>query len=293
MYQHLNEVQQLLKNYIETIPNTFSKVFYQSRINRFFEDYMSKSYNSARPLNTINFHDINTFIEDLDSSNAEKMNYYYAFSGFFKYTYHTDRIPTDVMKGVNKPQVILKEKKYIDNKSINKLKVFVNETTEPIEDRLLVGLFLYSGLSRKYIANLTQYQISFGNRFISLFFDFGDITRCIPLNTNLATLIKSYFESLDIINPYEKIFKLDENYISEKIKILSKNITEKTFTPTDFSNTFIQHALQAGNDILTISELTMESVSTIMKHVAIDEEEIINKQIQILEGIFEGDDNIT
>lgn len=72
MYQYLNEVQQLLKNYIETIPNTFSKVFYQSRINRFFEDYMSKTYNSARPLNTINFHDINTFIEDLDSSNAEK-----------------------------------------------------------------------------------------------------------------------------------------------------------------------------------------------------------------------------
>ncbi|WGU96459.1 hypothetical protein QJQ58_09595 [Paenibacillus dendritiformis] len=153
------------------------------------------------------------------------------------------------MKGVNKPQVIFKGKKYIDNESINKLKVFVNETTEPFEDRLLVGLFLYSGLSRKYIANLTHYQISFGNRFIALFFEFGDITRCIPLNTNLATLIKSYFESLDIINPYEKIFKLDENYISEKIKILSKNITEKTYTPTDFSNTFIQHALLAGNDI--------------------------------------------
>lgn len=287
MYQYYNEVNQILTNYIETIPNDDSKIFYESRINRFFEDYMSLDHNSKRPLNTINFHDINTYIESLNFSKAQKLNYYNAFSGFFKYSYNADKLPTDVMKGVHKPEVVSKNIKYIDCESIKKLKSYLNNDNMPIEDQLLIGFFLYTGLSRKYIANLTRYQMSWGNKFVSLFFELGETTRCIPINNKLSLIIKKYFNSIDIINPYEKIFKIDENYVSEKLKILSKRITGNAFTPTDFSNTFIREALRKTNDILTVSALTMESVTTIMKHVFVTSEEIINKQINILEGIFE------
>ncbi|MGG4107976.1 hypothetical protein AAXB25_29215 [Paenibacillus lautus] len=293
MYQYYYEVNQILTNYLETIPNDASKTFYKIRINKFFEDYMSLEHNSTRPLNTINFHDINTYIEGLGYSKAQKLNYYNAFLGFFKYSYNTDKIHTDVMKGVYKPEVVNKEIKYIDSRSVEELKKYLNADINTMEDQLLIGFFLYTGLSRKCIANLTHYQISRGNRFVSLFFELGETTRCIPLSSKLSSMIQRYFDSIDIINPYEKIFNIDENYVSEKLKILTKRITGKTFTPTDFSNTFIKEALKRNNDILSVSELTMESVTTIMKHVIVTPDEIINKQINILECIFEHDDNIT
>lgn len=292
MYKYYNEVNQILTNYLETIPNDASKTFYKIRINKFFDDYMSLEHNSTRPLNTINFHDINIYIESLDYSKAQKLNYYNAFLGFFRFSYNTDKIHTDVMKGVHRPEGSKKEIKYIDSGSIKELKKYLNTDIKAIEDQLLLGFFLYTGLSRKYIANLTHYQISRGNRFTSLFFELGENTHCVPLNTELSSMIKKYFDSIDVINPYEKIFNIDENYVSEKLKILTKRITGKAFTPTDFSNTFIKEALKINNDILSVSELTMESVTTIMKHVSITGDGVINKQINILECIFKDDDNI-
>lgn len=293
MYKYINEANQILNNYLETIPNEASKTFYKIRISKFFDDYMATDHNSTRPLNTINFHDINTYIKSLSYSKAQKLNYYNAFSGFFKFSYTTDKISTDVMKGVNKPEGSNKQIKYMDFKSIKELQRYIDNDNNAMEDRLMIGFFLYTGLSRKYIANLTHYQVSFGNRFVSLFFELGEDTYCIPLNSKLSLMIRSYLSSLDIINPYEKIFNIDENYVSKKLKILTRRITGHTFTPTDFSNTFIKEALKIDNDILSVSKLTMESVTTIMKHVSIQSNEVIDKQINILECIFNDDDNIT
>ncbi|MFB5269777.1 tyrosine-type recombinase/integrase [Paenibacillus enshidis] len=291
MYQYYNEVKEILTNYLETIPNDASKTFYKSRINKFFVDYMSLDHNSTRPLNTINFHDINTYIESLRYSSAQKLNCYNAFFGFFKFSYNTDKIPTDVMKGVRKPEIVTKETKYIDSSSIEKLNKYVSNDTNAIEDRLLIGFFLYTGLSRKYIANLTRYQISRDNKFV--FFELGETTRRIPLSKKLIAIIQRYFDSINIPDPFIKIFDIDENYVSEKLKILSNRITGEVYTPTDFSNTFIREALKRSNDILTVSELTMESVTTIMKHVFVTPDEIMNKQKVILEIMFGDDDNIT
>ena len=293
MYKYFKEVQMIINDYLETIPNDDSKIFYQTRLLRFFEEYMSQSHNSARPLNTINFHDLNTFIDGLEFSNAEKLNYYNAFAGFFRFAYLTDRLSTDVMKGVKKPNVESKPKKYIDRNDIIKIKKFISNSKESIEDRLLIALFLFTGLSRKYIANLTHYQFSPGNIYFSLFFDLGEETRNVPLNSHLVLIVKEYFNSIPVINPYEKLFKYDENYISEKVSAISKKITGKSYTPTDYSNTLIKEALIQSNDVLTVSLLTLESITTIMKHVKIDEQNVLDKQLMIVNRIFDDVDNFT
>ncbi|WP_410513115.1 site-specific integrase [Paenibacillus sp. BR2-3] len=292
MYQYIEEANEILKNYLETISDNKSKVFYQTRLNRFFHDYLSLDHNKARPMNALNFHDLNTFINSLKFTNNEKLNYFYAFKGFFSFAYIGNFIPNEIMKGVIKPLVKSKVRKYIDKASIEKLIGFTKDIKIPIEDRLLVGFFMYTGLSRQYIANLTNYQISTGNQYYSLHFDMGSHVRYVPLNIELTNLIKEYRKLMPIIRPYDKVFKLNENYISDKIKNLSKQITNHEFTPTQYSNTFIKYVLNKGNDVLSVSRLTLESLNTIEKHIDINEEEIVKKQINILEGLFE-EDNIT
>jgi site-specific recombinase XerD len=292
MYQYNNEALIIINNYLETIPNEDSKVFYRNRLNKFFEEFMSQKHNLTRPLNAINFHDINSFIEELPYSNAEKLNYYYAFAGFFKFAYRTDKLLVDVMKGVDRPTVGVKPKKYIDKEDIAKIKSFIRNSSKPMEDKLLLGLYLYTGLSRKYIANLTNYQFSHGNRYTSIFFDLGERTQSIPLNNALIDIVRDYFNTFSVINPYEKVFKLDENYMSAKVSSLSKKITGKAYTPTDYSNTFIKEALSKDKDILTVSCLTLETITTILKHVLIDEQEAVERQINILQCLFEEDDNL-
>lgn len=289
MYQYLNEVEQMINNYLCTIPGEKSKSFYVTRLNRFFQVFMSQKHNTQRPYSTINFHDINTFIDELEFSEAEKLNYFYALNGFFKYIYQTNIITTDVMKGVIKPILTKKKKHYIDETSIKAILKFLKSSTS-IEDRLLIGLFLYTGLSRKFIAPLTNYQISPGNQYYSIFFEFGSIETHIPLKQELVILIKEYFDSLKVINPFQRVFKYDENYISEKVSMISKQVTGRAYTPTDYSNTFIRSALSLGNDVLTVSHLTMETVETIMNHVEINDEVLITNKLEILDGLFRDDD---
>ncbi|MBO3286220.1 hypothetical protein MKY98_17795 [Paenibacillus sp. FSL M8-0228] len=292
MYKHIDTAQENLENYLVTIPNKQSKLFYQTRIKKFFNEYMSQKHNILRPLNTINFHDLNTYIDQLESSDAEKLNYFRAFNGFFRYMYLSDNLQSDVMKGVNKPVLQSKLLDYISRVELIQIQSFIKDSNEKIEDRLLLGLLLYTGLSRKYVANLTHYQFSFGNEYVSLFFEFGESTINIPLKSTVVNLVRVYFNSQQTINPFEKIFKIDENYVSEKVKILNKKITGKPLTPTVYSNSFIKEALRQGNDVLTVSQLTLESVHTIMKHVDAEEYRI-RKQQHILENIFEDDDKIT
>ncbi|BFH60318.1 hypothetical protein [Paenibacillus azoreducens] len=290
MYQYLKEVKQLIENYLGTIPEVKSQKFYQTRLNRFFHVYMSQIHNSPRPYNTINFHDINTFINELEYSGSEKLNYYYALNGFFKYMYRIDLINTDVMKGVIKPSIIKKKKRYIINTDISLIQRFLDDSNRLIEDRLLIGLFLYTGLSRKYIAQLTHYQVSRGNEYYSIFFDFGQGESHIPLKKELVDLFQEYFDSFKTINPFQKVFSFDENYLSTKVSELSKQITGRSYTPTNYSNTFIRSALSLGNDLLTISGLTMETVETIKKHVDVIDQEMIKKQLELLDRLFKDDD---
>ncbi|MNI65549.1 hypothetical protein D3C73_1210610 [compost metagenome] len=177
------------------------------------------------------------------------------------------------MKGVIKPLTTKKKKRYITETDISSIQEFLNDNNKLIEDRLLIGLFLYTGLSRKYVYQLTHYQVSRGNEYYSIFFDSSSGETHIPLKLELIILLKEYFDSFKTINPFQRFFNYDENYISTKVSEISKQITGRSYTPTDYSNTFISSALNLGNDLLTISALTMETVETINRHIVITDQD--------------------
>ena len=175
MHKCLKEAEKILNEYLDTIAKDTSKKFYETRIMKFFNEHMSLQ---EKPLKAISFYDIDSFIKELKVSNSERLNYYYACKGFFSYTYYNE-ITVDVMKGVDKPIVQINKATYMDNKDILKFIEFTMDSSQPLIERLLIGFFIYTGLSRQYIAKLTHHQINIDSPQYMLHFDTGKDGRSI------------------------------------------------------------------------------------------------------------------
>jgi hypothetical protein len=94
-------------------------------------------------------------------------------------------------------------------------------------------------------------------------------------------LINEYCIGLQQEKMLSKLLDMDENNISTYIGNLTEKATGKKYTPTILSNTFIAKALKDGNNIWEVSKLTLESVSTIEKHITHDAD-LLLKQTSIL-----------
>ena len=284
MHKCLKEAEKILNEYLDTIAKDTSKKFYETRIMKFFNEHMSLQ---EKPLKAISFYDIDSFIKELKVSNSERLNYYYACKGFFSYTYYNE-ITVDVMKGVDKPIVQINKATYMDNKDILKFIEFTMDSSQPLIERLLIGFFIYTGLSRQYIAKLTHHQINIDSPQYMLHFDTGkDGEVYVPLKQELIQLINELKQSQkEVVKRYERVFKnYGENYISTKIAELSKRIVGKKYKPTDFSSTFIRNAILAGNDIYTIRNIVLESIGTIEKHFP-EQYDVLETQKKLLESLY-------
>lgn len=284
MYRYMNEVEKLVEDFIGIFPEKKTKTFYKSRIIKFFNEYMGQTHNVEKPLKAITSHDLNLYLQQVDKSGAEKLNYYNALKGFFQYTYELD-ITLDALKGVKVPKVQRKLPKYISPCDVEKIEGFIRDPESAIDDRLLLAFFLYTGLSRQFIANLRNFQVYNETKEYSLHITRGDQFFMIPLKKIIHKLIRIKRRDIERVDPYAKLFNIDENYVSSKVSLLSTKITGKPYTPTMFSNTFIKQALDKNIDIYTISRLTLESLLTIEKHLD-KNQDIYDVQKSALKEVF-------
>lgn len=257
-----------------------SKVFYKTRVEKFFNEYMGKDINENKPLNAITYYDIDIYLKDLQNSDADKLNNYNALKRFFGFTYEKG-ITGDVMSQVTKPKVEKKPPEVLDNVSYNKLIDFVLTDENPLLERLVLGLFIYTGLSRQYIVAIQNNHFIYerGLFFLSVWKDDEEVK--LPLKAELQLLIKEYSLSLTDDEKFNKLINMDENSVSTYVGKLVKKATGKKFTPTILSNTFVSKALSSGNYIWEVSRLTLENVSTIEKHVG-NIEDLVYRQTSIL-----------
>lgn len=282
MYQFYPIVKQLINEMTETYGiSGRSLTFYESRINKFFSEYMGLQMNKDKPLNALTYFDVDTFLKNLKCSDAEKVNYYSALKRFFEYTYlkgKTHEVISQVTKPVyeRKQKEILKEDEYV--KLVN---FIVCRNNNNLNERLILGLFLFTGLSRKYIATLRNNQFVYdeGVYKLTIWKDENEVK--LPLKSELQLIIQEYCTSLADDNKLDKVMQMDENFISTYIGNLTKTILGKNCTPTILSNTFISKALSNGNYIWEISKLTLESVTTIEQHIN-DIDNLVNMQTSIL-----------
>lgn len=281
VYKYLMDVENIIEKMFATYNlSEKSEVFYKGRILKFFTEYMGLVVNQNKPLNAITYFDINTYLQNLMCSKAEIVNIYAALKRFFEYSYYKN-ITKEVMSQVKKPIYIRKSKKTLNNEEYYMLKKFICCKENDINERLILGLFLFTGLSRKYIASLRMNQFLYEDGVYKLVIWKDEDEVKLPLKSELQLIINEYFSNLSINDKLEQVIKMPENSISTYIGNLVKKIINKQYTPTILSNTFISKALSNGNYVWEVSKLTLESVSVIYQHI-IDSDNLIYKQTSIL-----------
>ncbi len=277
MYCQIKEVIELINELKETISVVSWNKAYSYRIDKFFYEYMAHEKNKNRRLMAITENEVNDFISTLPYKHNEKVNYYRALKKFFDFS---------ARKGLTQPfyvkvDNIKQEKtiiKYINENDLSKIINFINSDAK-IEHRLMLALFLYTGLSRKFIINLTYDQISEDLTYFK--FNSGEIL--IPIKPELTNLLFEYKKHSRKLSS-RNIFEINESTLSKEVNYISKNACGHSYNPTEYSNTFIIKAL--GNDkwanIYIVSRLTMESITTIEKHISDSPEWLIDEQRKIL-----------
>ena len=285
MYKYLEEVKRYLCLFSQTRDPISWKKFYEPKLLKFFKEFLSTKEVCDTPFYKIDNVEITAFLNTFDNKPILKLNYYSALNAFYRFTYD-NRYSSDVMKEVERPaapQIV--PPKYIKDAHIDKIKEFINDEDNSINDRLLLAFFLYTGLSRLYIYSMCNRQLSKSNngKYYLWIEDVG-AERQLPLCNIMQTLIVKYKELDGTDIPHSKVFNYNETYISTKIKSLSKLITNSYYTPQVYGNTFIKLALKCSNDVYSVSRLTLKSLIAIEKHIQ-EPLKLIIKQQDVVNSI--------
>lgn len=285
MYKYLDEVNIAISKIIsEYNINKTSESFYIGRINSFFKDYMSKENNKDKPLNAITYFDVDYFLQNLSCSDSEKVNCYCALKRFFEYTY-LKGITKEIMSKVKKPFYKKLPFETLTEDNYMKLKSFITDKKNDIYSRLILGLFIFTGLSRKYIYEIRNNDFIFedGIYKLRIWKDEEEEKEevILPLKSELQLIVNDYCNSLKPDERLNRFVKHDSNYLSTYISNITKKIFTQKCTPTILCNTFISLALAKGNCVWEVSTLTLESITTIEKHI-VNEKDLFYKQTSIL-----------
>lgn len=280
-YCQINEAYQLMSELQSKVKSESWDKFYSYRIRKFFEEYLTSAENRNRDLLAITENEVNNFIESLPYKHNEKVNYYMALKKFFEYTAKKGATQSFFIR-VKKIKQVKENISYISQTHIDRMVSYIGSDIESgnIDDKLILALFLYTGLGRKYIFNLTYDQISDDMSC----FRFTGVKHDIPIKEELKNLLYVY-KTMHKIERGQKLFNISESGITNRIKEVSKNVCGKSYNPTQFSNTFIKKALGEEDpwiNLFAVSQLTVESISTIAKHITCKPTWIIDEQRKIL-----------
>lgn len=190
------------------------------------------------------------------------------------------------MSQVEKPFYSKKVKKVLSESDYTNLKKYIVSRNNCVKKRLILGLFLFTGLSRKYIASIKNSDFKFDNGVYKLIIwkkvDAIETEIEIPLKMELQLIVNEYLQQLNKEERLNKVVETsNENSISALVKKIAEESGVKECSPTILSNTFISKALSKGNYIYEVSKLTLESITTVESHISMDSE-LYTLQVSIL-----------
>lgn len=282
MYKFYNIIENLIGEMIKEYSiSAKSEAFYKGRIRNFFNIYMSTENNKNRPLNTITYFDIDTYLSKVECGEADRLNIYNALKRFFEYSYRIGETK-DVMYDVTRPLVSKEPMTYVADGDYKLLKDFIYNIEKDIKERLIIGVFLFTGLGRMHVYNIRIDDFVYQCGVYKLKVWKANEEIILPLKAELQLLIQKYLElNKDVNVAIKRIVPVGENELSSYVKRITKRVTNTEYTPTNLSSTFIKEALKSGNYIWEISNLTLESIGTIEKHISF-ENNLELKQLSIL-----------
>lgn len=256
--------------------------FYKPKLENFFFQYKN-----GDPIERITSYDVTDFLNRFKPNSPKQLNYYNALNAFYLFAYEQEKV-TNIMKDVIKPIVIRKAPEYVNDKDLIEIKKFIICPDNKLNDRLLLGLLLYTGLPRRYIFDLQNSNIKEGtNPKYSIWIVAENGEHRIPISKTLENLIEDYLNTTKNTSPNSKVFPYSQDeYISTRVATLTKKITGSQYAPNIIGNTFIRMALAYDPDVYSIAKIALKSVSTIEKHSTENVDTILlKKQIKLVDYI--------
>ena len=268
---------------IERIRSRKSENVYLHRFNKFINEHLSLPKNEDKKITEITADDVNRFISNIEK---DKNNYYRTLSSFFDFTYRSS-ITSDIKKDINNPNVVIKKTESITSEDCIKIRGFINDKQNKLNDRLILALAYYSGLKVSMIISLTIRD--FYNNYSELWIS----EKQIPINKALQDVLLENEKKLRIaqkeitggsVNPSTPIIKIkNQPALSQKLSDLSLKATNNKYSGRPFELSFIQRALDVNCNPYFVAELTLKSVASIAKHI--DNKKTIAEKKRIIDNI--------
>lgn len=276
------DISEIIANMKKLYSNETWKKFYKPKIEKFFFQYKN-----GAPIERITSYDVTDFLSTFISDSPIQLNYYNALCAFYAFAHEQEKVP-NIMQDVKKPIVVKKAPKYINDEDVLKIKDFIFNHDNKLNDRLLLALMLYTGLPRRYIFDLQNGNIKEGtNPKYSIWIVDENGEHRIPISKRIENLVDAYLNATKNASPNCKVFPYSQDeYISTRVTQLTKKITGTSYSPNVIGNTFIRRALTWDPDVYSISNIALKSVSTIEKHLTENSDAaLLVKQIKLVDDI--------
>ncbi|MHA2294888.1 MAG: site-specific tyrosine recombinase/integron integrase [Candidatus Hodarchaeales archaeon] len=153
------------------------------------------------------------------------------------------------------------------------------DSTENLRNRLILLLLYSTGLRVSELANLSVDDVQFDEELIKVVRGKGSKDRVVPLNINVATLLKKYIEQTTNSRRDNSAFinKYGSGLTPRSIQRIVKGCKEragldKKVTPHVLRHAFATHLIEGGVDIRLIQELlghSSLSTTQIYTHVSL------------------------
>lgn len=259
---------------------------YSLDIKQFFEFINDASTN----IKSIKYSDLinwSNFLEKSGLSTATRARKISAIKSFFRYLYKTEYISKNPAEMMESPKILQKAPKVISEKSA---KILLGQTDNnkitSFRDYAIVAMFLFTGIRREELTNISLNDINLDNRTICIHGK-GNKERFVYINDSLFPIIQEYLSTYrerlktsknsKFLFPSIKREQLSLNSINNivnkafiaagiKEKGVGAHILRKRFATTAFTNT---------RDIGTVSKLLGHSSSVVTTRYVIVNEDIL------------------
>lgn len=259
---------------------------YSLDIKQFFEfiNDTSISIKSIKYSDLINW---SNFLEKSGFSTATRARKISAIKSFFRYLYKSEYISKNPAEMMESPKILQKAPKVISEESA---KVLLGQTDNnkitSFRDYAIVAMFLFTGIRREELTNISLNNINLDNRTICIHGK-GNKERFVYINDSLFPIIQEYLSTYrerlktsknsKFLFPSIKREQLSLNSINNivnkafiaagiKEKGVGAHILRKRFATTVFTNT---------HDIGTVSKLLGHSSSVVTTRYVIINEDIL------------------
>ena len=255
---------------IEKNTSLNTNIKYKSDLTK-LSNFLKNKFNITEPseVETCHIRSYMEYIKEKSNLSASSMdNKIAVIKSFFSYLHITEAIPRNPAFQIKKPRANKKLPKFLNDIELEKLLTAPDRAHSTrklkfkIRDKLILTLFVYSGIRKTELLNLDWQDVNLGQKYVIIRNSKNKVDRLIPLHDRVLKLLDAYLT--------QKLpLKDNALFVGERDKRLSKNslddlykfylalsgLSSKGYTIHSLRHTFATRLLNKNVNLYKIKSL--------------------------------------